>query len=62
MECPGFVNQYILHHYLSLEQPKNSIQYMYVWVDGTGEHLRAKSRTLSFEAKSPKGRNFQFLL
>ena len=55
METPGFVHKDILHHYLTLDQPKDTIQYMYVWIDGTGEHLRAKSRTLNFEAKGPKG-------
>ena len=34
-----------LNHYLSLDQGDN-FQAMYVWIDGTGEGLRGKSRTL----------------
>jgi len=47
-------NASILSHYLSLTQPKNQVQVMYVWIDGTGEHIRAKTKTVSSVPKSAK--------
>ena len=45
----------ILEKYLSLPQPEDKIQATYIWIDGTGEYVRAKDRTLSSLPKTPKG-------
>ena len=50
----------ILDHYLSLPQPEDRVQCTYVWIDGTGENLRSKTKTVSFIPKTPKGKK-QFL-
>jgi len=45
-------NAPILSRYLALPQPSDKTQVMYVWIDGTGEYVRAKTRTLNFVPKS----------
>ena len=49
---------FALFRYLRLPQPEDKIQCTYVWIDGTGENLRSKTKTVNFIPKTPKGRNF----
>lgn len=46
-------NASTLAKYFALKQPDNKIQCMYVWIDGTGESLRAKTKTVSFVPTEP---------
>ena len=45
-----------LEHYLSLPQPEDKVQCTYVWIDGTGESLRSKTKTVNFVPKTPRGK------
>ncbi|XP_023324928.1 glutamine synthetase [Eurytemora carolleeae] len=44
----------VLERYMALSQPEDKVQCTYVWIDGTGEHLRSKTKTVNFIPKSPK--------
>jgi len=46
-------NKQVLQKYLAIPQPENKVQCMYVWIDGTSEGIRAKSRTVDFVPKHP---------
>lgn len=45
----------VLAKYLALSQ-HDKVQVMYVWIDGTRQNLRAKSRTLDQVPKGPEGK------
>ena len=45
----------VMGRYMGLEIPGSLTQAMYVWVDGSGEGLRAKTKTLDAEPKCAEG-------
>ena len=45
----------VLAHYFELPQPESNVQVMYVWIDGSGEGMRAKTRTMESEPKCAEG-------
>lgn len=47
------INKNILARYFQIPIPENKVQAMYIWIDGSGEYVRAKTRTLDFIPKKP---------
>lgn len=47
-------DQTIANRFLDLPQPPNKFLATYIWIDGTGENLRSKTRTLSERCVDPK--------
>lgn len=49
-------NKAVLDRYMRLPQPDDKVMATYVWIDGTGEYVRAKTRTIDFIPKTPSGK------
>ncbi|XP_050683308.1 glutamine synthetase 2 cytoplasmic-like isoform X1 [Leptidea sinapis] len=50
----AFLSKSVLTRYNDLPIPKDNILATYIWIDGTGEHVRCKDRTVNFVPKTPK--------
>lgn len=55
------LNKSVRQQYMSLPQG-NTCMVTYVWIDGTGESLRSKTRTLYEEPKTPKGNQYLLMM
>ena len=53
---PAETNKGVLNQYLTLPQEKDSVMCEYVWIDGTGDGVRSKCRTLSYIPKEASGK------
>ena len=45
----------VLKNFFDIEQPENKVMAEYIWIDGTGEGIRSKCKTLNFVPKEASG-------
>lgn len=52
---PAETNKAVLEKFLDLPQDPDKVMVEYIWIDGTGEGVRSKCKTMDFEPKKPEG-------
>ena len=45
----------VLNYYMTVEQPDDKIQALYIWIDGSGQGLRCKTKTINSVPKTVEG-------
>ena len=54
-EYSGSLDKNVLNHYMTLEGPSEKCMVEYIWIDGTGQGIRSKCKTMDFVPKKPEG-------
>ena len=55
MPSTALLNKTAMDKYMALDTNDQIVQAMYIWIDGTGESLRCKTRSLTKEPNSVAG-------
>ena len=58
MQNNAFTDKQLLAQFLELDQPDDGIQVMYIWIDGTGENMRGKTKTVTFIPEKAEGKDW----